>query len=68
MRTACSTQRSLMTGSMPGMPASTGETWLLGAAPKPVEAPEKSLASEITWAWTSSPHTISQRPVLPSTM
>ena len=52
---------------MPGMPASTGETWLLGAAPKAVEAPENSFASDTTWACTSRPITTSQRPVAPST-
>ena len=51
---------------MPGMPASTGETWVLAAAPKAVAAPLNSLASLTTWAWTSSPQTISQVPVLPS--
>ena len=30
-----------------------------------VGAPENSLASEITWEWTSSPRTISQSPVSP---
>src|SRR5580700_3790894 len=50
---------------MPGMAASTSETWVLGSAPNVVGAPEKSLASEITWAWTSSPRTISQSPVSP---
>ena len=55
------------TGSMPGMAASTKETWLLGSPPKAVEAPENSLDLEITWAWTSSPMTISHSPVLPFT-
>ena len=31
------------------------ETWVLGSAPKAVGAPEKSFASEVTWACTSSP-------------
>ncbi len=46
MRIACSTQRSLITGSMPGMAASTSDTCVLGSAPNVVGAPEKSLASE----------------------
>src|SRR3546814_15047445 len=50
---------------MPGMAASTSETWLFGSAPNAVEAPENSFDSEITWAWTSSPITISHSPVLP---
>ena len=33
VRTACSTQRALITGSMPGMAASTSDTWVLGSAP-----------------------------------
>jgi hypothetical protein len=68
VRTACSTQRLLITGSMPGIAASTSETWVLGSAPNVVGAPENSLASEITWAWTSRPRTISQSPVSPLIM
>jgi hypothetical protein len=60
VRTACATQNSLITGSMPGIAASTKETLALGSAPKAVEAPEKSLAFEATWAWTSMPITSSQ--------
>src|SRR5271156_344183 len=62
---ACSTQNRLITGSMPGIAASTGETWLLGSAPNAVAAPENSLALLTTWAWTSSPITISHSPVRP---
>ena len=51
---------------MPGIAASTRETLVLGSAPKAVEAPEKSLALEATWAWTSMPITISQSPVAPA--
>ena len=65
MRTACATHSSLITGSMPGMAASTSETWLLGAPPNAVDAPENSLACESTWAWTSMPMTTSQSPVAP---
>src|SRR5262249_2650106 len=50
---------------MPGVAASTSDTWVLGSAPNAVGAPENNLALEITWAWTSSPSTISQSPVLP---
>src|SRR5437899_2492761 len=56
---------SLMTGSMPGMAASTSETCELGSPPNAVEAPEKSFDCEVTWAWTSKPMTISQSPVVP---
>ncbi len=41
-------QPSLMTGSIPGIAASTSETLVFGAAPKAVEAPEKSLAFDST--------------------
>ena len=40
-------------------------TWVLGSAPNAVAAPEKSLALETTWAWTSRPTTTSQSPVAP---
>ena len=66
VRTACSTQNPLITGSIPGIAASTRLTLVLGAAPKAVEAPEKSLAFELTWACTSSPITISQSPLAPA--
>ena len=51
---------------MPGMAASTRLTLVFGSAPKLVEAPEKSLAFEATWAWTSRPMTSSQSPVAPA--
>ncbi len=66
MRTACSTQKPLITGSIPGIAASTRLTLLFGAAPNAVEAPEKSLALELTCACTSRPITISQSPVAPA--
>ncbi len=56
---------SLITGSMPGIAASTSETWLLGAPPNSVEAPENSFDFEVTWACTSMPMTTSQSPVAP---
>src|SRR5262245_4266856 len=55
-----------MTGSMPGMAASTRETWVLGAARNPVAAPENNLAFEATWAWTSRPMTMSHSPRPPA--
>ena len=45
--------------------ASTIETWVFGSPPNSVEAPENSFEFEVTWAWTSSPITISQSPVAP---
>ena len=65
MRTACWTHSSLITGSMPGMAASTSDTCELGSPPNVVEAPEKSFACEVTWAWISIPITTSQSPVAP---
>src|SRR5258708_38421410 len=50
---------------MPGIAASIRETWLLGSPPNSVEAPENSFDFEVTWAWISSPITISQSPVAP---
>ena len=54
-----------MTGSMPGIAASTIETWLFGAAPNAVDEPENSFEAEATWACTSMPTTTSQSPVAP---
>ena len=65
MRTACRTHSSLITGSMPGIAASTSETWVFGSPPNAVEAPENSFEFEVTWAWTSMPITTSQSPVAP---
>jgi hypothetical protein len=56
---------SLMTGNMPGIAASTSETWEFGSPPNSVDAPENSFEFEVTWAWTSIPITISQSPVAP---
>ena len=65
MRTACATHSSLITGSMPGIAASTSDTWLLGSAPNAVEEPEKSFEREATCACTSRPTMTSQSPVAP---
>ncbi len=65
MRIAWRTHSSLMTGSIPGMAASTRLTLAFGASPKPTAAPEKSLALEATCAWISRPITTSQSPVAP---
>src|ERR1700759_2144365 len=54
-----------MTGSMPGIAASTSETCEFGSPPNAVDAPENSFELEVTWAWTSMPMTISQSPVAP---
>src|ERR1700691_102835 len=54
-----------MTGSLSGIAASTSETWQLGTPQNPVDALESSFDFEVTWAWTSSPITISQSPLAP---
>jgi hypothetical protein len=46
VRMAWATHSSLMTGSMPGIAASTRLTLALGSAPKAVDAPENSLDFE----------------------
>ncbi len=40
----------LIAGSIPGMAASTSETWLFGGPPNSVEAPENSFDLLLTWA------------------
>src|SRR5262249_3169487 len=65
VRTACLMHSSLITGSIPGMAASTSDTCELGSPPNAVEAPENSFALEVTCAWTSMPITTSQSPVAP---
>src|SRR5262249_13040716 len=65
VRTACLMHSSLMTGSMPGMAASTSETCELGSPPNAVAAPENSFDCEVTWAWISMPMTTSQSPLAP---
>jgi hypothetical protein len=55
-----STARLLMTGSVPGMPRQTGQTWLFGAAPAySAEQPQNILLAVKSWEWTSSPMTAS---------
>ena len=66
MRTACAMHSALITGSMPGIAASTSETWLLGSAPNSVAAPENSFEREATCACTSRPTMTSHSPVAPS--
>src|SRR3569833_3929462 len=50
---------------MPGIAASTSETWLFGAPPNSVDAPENSFDRDETCACTSMPITTSQSPVVP---
>ena len=59
-RMARSTAARFITGSTPGRARSTAQAWVLGAAPKAVEAPLKILLRVLSWAWVSSPITTSQ--------
>ncbi len=59
VRTANSTARRLITGSVPGMPRQIGQVWLLGGAPNVVAQPQNILERVASWACTSSPMTVS---------
>ena len=61
-RIARSTAPLFNTGKTPGSAMSTAEAWLLGTAPKAVDAPEKILDTVESWVWVSSPMTTSQPP------
>src|SRR5215213_4944693 len=51
-----------MTGSAPGRPRQTGQTWVFGAAPSyAVEQPQNIFDAVLSWAWTSIPMTGSYR-------
>src|SRR5947209_676864 len=65
VRTACLMHSSLITGSMPGIAASTSDTCEFGSPPNAVDAPENNFDCEVTWAWISIPTTTSQSPVPP---
>src|SRR5437870_2912040 len=55
-----STARRLMTGSVPGIPRQTGQTWLFGGAPAySAEQPQNILLAVRSWECTSSPMTAS---------
>src|SRR5262245_16062258 len=58
-RIANSTTRRFKTGSTPGMPRPTGQTLVLGGAPKAAEHPQKIFARVSSSACTSSPMTAS---------
>jgi len=58
-RTAMRTASALSTGSTPGMPRSISQAWVLGPAPNAVAAPEKIFERVASWAWISSPITVS---------
>src|SRR5579872_1519451 len=54
---ASSTARRLSTGSAPGSPRQTGQTFVFGDAPKLVGQPQKIFVAVASWTWTSSPIT-----------
>ena len=56
---ANSTEVLFNTGKTPGMPRHTGQVWVLGSAPNFAEQGQKSLDLVRSWAWTSSPITVS---------
>ena len=41
------------------MPWQIGQVWLLGGAPKVVGQPQNIFERVASWAWTSSPMTVS---------
>ena len=61
MRMADSTAVSLTTGSAPGSPRQTGQTFEFGSAPKFVPQPQNILDAVFSSMWTSSPMTGSYR-------
>ncbi len=54
---ANSTAFLFSTGSAPGIPRQTGQTFVFGGAPKRVEQEQKILVAVSSWTWTSSPMT-----------
>ncbi len=57
MRMAYSIAFLLTTGSEPGRPRQTGQTWLFGSAPKPVAQPQNILVLVPSSTWVSRPIT-----------
>jgi len=57
--TAISTASRFSTGSAPGKPRQTGQTLVLGGAPKLVGQAQNSLLRVASWTCTSSPMTAS---------
>ena len=51
------------TGSEPGRPRQTGQTWLLGSAPKAVAQPQNILVLVPSSTWVSRPITGSYRSI-----
>src|SRR3954471_17345840 len=56
---ANSTAFLFSTGSAPGRPRHTGQTFVFGGAPNVVGQLQKALVAVSSWTWTSSPITTS---------
>ena len=54
---ADSTAMALTTGSDPGRPRQTGQTWVFGSAPNTVEQPQNIFDAVLSSTCTSSPST-----------
>ena len=54
---ADSTPFALTTGRAPGRPRHTGQTWVLGSAPKVVAQPQNIFVAVPSSTWTSRPIT-----------
>ena len=61
IRMADSTAAAFSVGSAPGMPRHTGQTCVLGSAPKSVGQPQNILVAVDNSTWTSRPSTGSKR-------
>jgi hypothetical protein len=51
--------RALATGSEPGSPRHTGQTWVFGSAPKVVGQAQNILVAVASSQWVSMPMTVS---------
>src|ERR687887_75377 len=60
MRLANSIARALTTGSEPGSPRHTAQTWLLGSAPKVVGQAQNIFVAVASSTWVSMPMTVSK--------
>ena len=61
IRIADSTADRLTTGSAPGRPRHTGQTWVFGSAPNSVGQPQNIFVFVFSSTCTSSPSTGSKR-------
>ena len=66
IRIADSRPAPLSTGSAPGRPRHTGQTWVFGSAPNPVGQPQNILVAVFSSTCTSSPSTGSKAAIASS--